>query len=78
MKNKNLSTVQKVSYGARAMDAVLCAVFLAVSFKFEQNSGWWWFFVGSSAFCALTALTAPVEKLNKLFVSKFIKTKSAR
>src|SRR3546814_15455958 len=58
--------------------AALGAAFFIASFSVEFYSGWWWFFVGSSALCALTALTAPVEKLNKFFVAKFLKTKSAR
>lgn len=78
MTKKLESTAKKVSNGARILDAALCAAFFIASFSVEFYSGWWWFFVGSSALCALTALTAPVEKLNKFFVAKFLKTKSAR
>jgi hypothetical protein len=78
MTNKLENTAKKVSNGARLLDAVLCAAFLIASFRVELYSNWWWFLVASSALCAVTAATAPVEKLNKLFVSKFLKTKSAR
>src|SRR3546814_9929854 len=70
MTKKLESTAKKVSNGARILDAALCAAFFIASFSVEFYSGWWWFFVGSSALCALTALTAPVEKLNKFFVAK--------
>src|SRR3546814_5693653 len=62
MTKKLESTAKKVSNGARILDAALCAAFFIASFSVEFYSGWWWFFVGSSALCALTALTAPVEK----------------
>ena len=78
MTKNNMSTIKKVSNGARLLDAFLCVGFLAASFRFDQYSNWWWFFIASSALCALTAMTAPVEKLNKLMVAKFLKPKSAR
>jgi hypothetical protein len=78
MKTEKISTVKKVSNGARVMDAVLCVAFFVAALNAEKFSGWWWFFVVSSVFCAFTASTAPLEKLNKFIVGRFIKSKSAR
>lgn len=71
-------TVKKVSNGARVLDATLCVGLLVASFWFEQYSNWWWFLVASSALSAVTAMTAPLEKLNTFLVTKFLKSKSAR
>lgn len=69
----NMTTVQKVSGGARIADAVLSLVFLALAI----NSGWW-FWWASAGLCAFTAITGPLDKLAKFVGSKFLRTKSAR
>ena len=70
---RGASPVAKVTTGARVMDAILCIVFLGLAL----NSGWWLWWA-SSAFCLLTAVTAPVDKLFKVLTTRVLKVTIVR